>query len=249
MKGFSVTNFRQSLQDGSDSDKMPSYEGNDPCFQEEPWCATCHSRPASGLLCYSLYHAAWYCNSQCQKVHYNSGHKKMCCVRCSQSVPLRNMRRDFHKEPQDWLFWNASWNLSRVEWGASVVETYVQAANVTEIKNVWEKTLFHALELLTLDATGCDSFNPSEPAPRRWYFWLYVTREGSILNPVPLITSNCPRELARGEPSEALSLLFCCARCFVRVPGAKEMLEQRFEQPSNLWFDTVHGPLVVRTRD
>jgi hypothetical protein len=52
------------------SEREPFYEGKDPHLQEKPWCATCNRRPKSGLLCCSRCHAAWYCNSICQKAHY-----------------------------------------------------------------------------------------------------------------------------------------------------------------------------------
>ncbi len=51
----------------------------------------------------------------------------------------------------------------------------------------------------------------------------------AILNPAPLLNSELPQSGARAaQCEEALNVLMYCARCLLRVSGAKEMLERRF---------------------
>jgi hypothetical protein len=45
----------------------------------------------------------------------------------------------------------------------------------------------------------------------------------AFLNPTPLLTKKW-----QNEPNEALLVLLHGAGCFVRVPGAKPLLEERF---------------------
>lgn len=55
----------------------------------------------------------------------------------------------------------------------------------------------------------------------------------AILNPTPLLRKEYPQPRVEGEPSEASYVLTGSLRCFLRVPGAKEMLVQRFgENPT-----------------
>lgn len=54
----------------------------------------------------------------------------------------------------------------------------------------------------------------------------------SILDPLPLLERR-PQSNIQGDPSDVYDTLNYCNRCFVRVPGAQLMLEQRFgERPS-----------------
>ena len=73
MDAAGLATLLQYLQDDdSDPDKVPSYEGKDWRVNEVPWCASCHERPASGLMGCARCHTAWYCNRECQKAHYKS---------------------------------------------------------------------------------------------------------------------------------------------------------------------------------
>ncbi len=68
--------FQTAPPEDYNPDTAPPYEGKDPRVQETPWCASCHSRPASGLKCCARCHTVWYCNKDCQVDHYSS-HKPM----------------------------------------------------------------------------------------------------------------------------------------------------------------------------
>ncbi|GAX27668.1 hypothetical protein FisN_13Hu237 [Fistulifera solaris] len=145
------------------TDKLPSYEGKDPFFQEEPWCVYCHSRPAAGLRCCSGCHTAWYCNQTCQKAHYVSGHKEICLLVAQDvkrvkkyAAPLRKMRvndvledyfetqvGDFGQCPKTQMYLAAR---------HALMDTYETAASEVKIQEVYEKALFHALAVLRLDA-------------------------------------------------------------------------------------------------
>ncbi len=153
-----IEDFVHSLANHIIVEKDSPYEGIDTCLQEEPWCVTCHKRPESGLLCCSRCHTAWYCNSSCQKAHYKSGHREICLSVArdlkrveEEIIPLRNT--PFGDDP-------VPHNIFETEIGMfsegpeahrymvarrELVESYFQAAFDVEIKEVWEKALYHAL--------------------------------------------------------------------------------------------------------
>ncbi|GAX21659.1 hypothetical protein FisN_29Hu097 [Fistulifera solaris] len=164
----SVANFFKSLRDDSDPDGMSSaYDGKDRCFLEQPRCAACYARPVTGLWCCSRCHTIWYCSSHCQKADYQFGHKTICLKVArnrklveQEAVPLRDTRLRPGEEPKN-LFETQvgilgqyyvadTYMLARL----NLVKSYWQAADATENKHVWEKALFHALELLRLDVSG-----------------------------------------------------------------------------------------------
>jgi hypothetical protein len=65
----------------------------------------------------------------------------------------------------------------------------------------------------------------------------------AILNPHPLIRQRRPPLSTPGEPCEALHILLFCMRPQIRVPGAREKLEQRFgKMPSYNTFIRYGGP-------
>ena len=168
MKPVSLDLFLQSLRgDDSDPDKTPSYEGKDPHIQDEPRCTTCRSKPSRHLLCCSRCRTAWYCNSACQKAHYASGHKVICVILDRElklveqlAAPLRNARQPESSEPQN-LFETQVGSFDKaltqpyMTARRNLMESYCwHAAYVTDVKCVWEKALFHALEILRLNACG-----------------------------------------------------------------------------------------------
>lgn len=161
-----INDLVTAIAEGTIVEKEPSYEGIDLCLQEIPWCATCHSRPEAGLLCCSRCHTAWYCNSNCQRAHYKSGHKQICLAVAKDlkkveqlAIPLRNTPFDDDPEPQN-IFETQIGRFSLGEQTRTymfsrheLVESYFHAAFDVEIKEVWEKALFHALVLLREDAS------------------------------------------------------------------------------------------------
>ena len=165
--------------------KEPFYEGNDPRLQEEPCCATCHSRPESGLLCCSRCRAAWYCGPSCQKAHYKSRHKEFCLSLAGdlkrveeEAIPLCNTPFADDPEPQNifethiGIFNEGPQTLAYMTARCELVESYFQAAHDVEIKEVWEKALFHALVLLREDAS--DPYGMRYVTP---FILLYLNRD------------------------------------------------------------------------
>ncbi|GAX17122.1 hypothetical protein FisN_5Hu508 [Fistulifera solaris] len=157
--GALFANF-EPIQTG---DHVPAYEGKDPRFQDEPWCVNCHNRPEMGLRCCSRCHAAWYCNSKCQKAHYGA-HKEICLAVVKTlkhveqlAIPLRrasfaNSENLFETEVGTF----GQWEDTRVYMAArsNLVDAYWIAASVVDIKDVWEMALYHVLELQRLDVDG-----------------------------------------------------------------------------------------------
>ena len=65
----------------------------------------------------------------------------------------------------------------------------------------------------------------------------------SILNPGPLLTNNADPQAYTGRASaEAFGLLLQCARCLVRVPGARETLEEHFGKILPMSFESTDCP-------
>lgn len=326
-------------------------------------------------MCCSRCRTAWYCSKECQKAHYKS-HKENCMHVARNlklveqlAVPLNSLRLDAISPPENvfkrqvGLF--SQWGETRAYISArrGLVEAYWCTANEVEIKDVWDKAAFHALETVRLDALGStdvrfmipflllnlhrddDVFdfirhwtkrnviNPENVNETLLHHalsqegdWIYPrekncrfldifkecpnvngrdmhlaylvallvikcriiatydaacrsidlsfqTKAGqrieevrdevkemltgetlfnmenqrqqierlmdvihrnnhamlpSILNPDPLLGDNSHRSVVQGQPSEALFVLRHCVGCFLRVPGAQEMLEKRF---------------------
>ncbi|GAX27806.1 hypothetical protein FisN_13Hu087 [Fistulifera solaris] len=165
--GLYIKNFLRSLR--ATFAELPSYEGKDTHVQDTPWCAACHSRPVKGLLCCARCRTAWYCNRSCQKAHYKE-HQDIClCLSKDQehveklAIPLRSLRRDdddSDDEPENVFemqvgaFGQQEVTLPYMNSLRSLVTSFVVAAHEADIKQVWETTLAHALELQRLDAIG-----------------------------------------------------------------------------------------------
>ncbi|GAX15113.1 hypothetical protein FisN_12Lu376 [Fistulifera solaris] len=136
----------------------------DPLLQEEPWCATCHSRPETRLLCCSRCHTAWYCSKDCQIADYRE-HKEDCLDVSKhwkfveeEAASLRMTRFAGNDENlfemRVGFFGEIEEMHDYIEARLGLMTTYVEAAFRVEIKSVWEKALHHALALLRLNATG-----------------------------------------------------------------------------------------------
>ncbi len=144
------------------------YEGKDPQLKEQPYCFACHHPTTeSALKGCSRCRVAWYCNSTCQEDHLKN-HREICrriakdLARVeAEAIPLRT-----YTDP--WGNTGAPENLFETSAGDfgmsddiqaylkarnSLANAYWDAAYESEVKHVWEKALFHSLELLRLDAS------------------------------------------------------------------------------------------------
>lgn len=171
--------------------KKPYYDGKDTELQEKPYCLGCRYQnmhyeifERATKRC-SRCNVAWYCSRQCQKNHFKH-HRQLCnqietdiqCVEFAAD-PLRN----FVVPGED----NAvAENLLETRVGdfgsfdtqeylqqhATLAKSYWDAAYDSEVKEVWEKSLFHYLEILRLDAK-----HRGEARFRVPYILLYLNRD------------------------------------------------------------------------
>ncbi len=152
------------VRDGSSPEKIPFYEGKDLHLYEAPICSYCLTTPTTRLLCCSRCHIAWYCDSRCQKAHYKMEHKSLCNDVAKDLKRVEDEARPLHNTPfgedpepqnifetQVGYFGLVPETHSYLNARRYLVETYIHASFSTEIKDVWEKALFHALGLLRLD--------------------------------------------------------------------------------------------------
>ncbi len=147
-------------------DSFTPYEGKDRYFREEPRCFNCNERPPAGLLRCSRCQVAWYCNSKCQQSHYIKEHQNECrhiakCIKKVQQeeLPLRSFSDldfGFNPEPENLfetqvgIFWGLIETRDYMRARYALFEAYWEAAYNCETKQVYEKALFHNLELLRL---------------------------------------------------------------------------------------------------
>ncbi|GAX15112.1 hypothetical protein FisN_12Lu377 [Fistulifera solaris] len=133
------------------------------------------SRPDSRLMCCSRCTTAWYCSKDCQKAHYKDKHKDVCLAVAGyqqsverEAIPIRQTRIYMDDkqyivenlfETRVGLFGQLDATANYMDARIGLIEMYLKAAFRVEIKNVWEKVLFHALEMQKLDANlPCFSF-------------------------------------------------------------------------------------------
>lgn len=64
----------------------------------------------------------------------------------------------------------------------------------------------------------------------------------SIIHPDPLLKQPCPSMIPRGHPTEAYATLMYCRPYFGRVPGAIDMLKERFgTNPTYNWNTKIYN--------
>ena len=139
-------------------DRIPVCEGKDTNLLEEPRCLQCLETSATKLLRCSRCHCAWYCNTTCQTKHYIEKHRKVCqniakfqklaqhhefLLRHHSENPFETGVGYFWELPHTQLYMEASYDLAEAFWAA---------ARDSQVKEVWEKTLYYLLENLRLGA-------------------------------------------------------------------------------------------------
>lgn len=150
--------------------EVPCYEGKDPILKEKPYCYACQyyddRTVVSGLKRCSRCQVAWYCSGDCQKKHFKE-HRELCrriaeqtkCVE-QEAIPLRTLTWDEDDNVGENLFemyvgefGDFDETQEYLDARAMLAASYWEAAYDFEVKEVWEKALFHYLELLRLDVT------------------------------------------------------------------------------------------------
>lgn len=147
-------------------DRFQPYQGKDPSLVEDPHCFKCFEKPFSPLLRCSRCKIAWYCGSKCQKAHYKSIHGEVCKqVACmierveELEIPLRavatldlsfNMQIENLFETQVGCFWGLTETRKYLCARQSLSEVYWILTYGHEVKEIYEKALFHNLELMRL---------------------------------------------------------------------------------------------------
>ncbi len=157
------------ISDG-DGDQIPfCYDGKDTNLREDPYCFACkhfHGHTVlSELKRCSRCMVAWYCSADCQKKHFKL-HRVVCKDIADgieaveqEAISLRAYIDPLEGDtvPQN-LFETRIGDFHDIDDADYYVMTrtqlarsYWEAAYDCEIKEVWEKSLFHCLEVLRLD--------------------------------------------------------------------------------------------------
>ncbi|GAX29228.1 hypothetical protein FisN_28Lh054 [Fistulifera solaris] len=144
---------------------MSLYEGKDINLKEEPYCFACQyyddRSVVSELKRCSRCHAAWYCSAQCQKRHFQE-HRSLCKRIGGETNIVDLMAYPLQHIPMDDtvinLFETHVGELGAIDVAKDYLDALSSLANSCwnsayewEVKEVWEKSLSHYLELLRLD--------------------------------------------------------------------------------------------------
>lgn len=131
------------------------YEGKDKSLLDEPRCFHCFKTPDTKLLRCSRCNVAWYCSTTCQAKHYREKHHVICrgIDKCTKQVQEQEAK--IRSDPgtnfsamQCGLLWSWQETLPYMEASYALADWYWRAAYECEVKQVWEKALYHLLEHL-----------------------------------------------------------------------------------------------------
>ncbi|GAX21870.1 hypothetical protein FisN_30Hu071 [Fistulifera solaris] len=155
------------------------YEGKDPLLQDEPSCYHCSVKPTTKLLRCSRCHVAWYCTPTCQKAHHKK--HRFLCMEIDKYTKLVD-------DEGNRLCAALGANIFETEignfWGLlPATATYMDLTNALanwysslalecNVKEVWEKALYHQLEHLQLGVL--DRMDARLRVP---FFLLYMNRD------------------------------------------------------------------------
>jgi hypothetical protein len=168
----------------------PLYDGKDHNLKPEPYCFACRHYGnrivVASLQRCSRCQVAWYCSSECQKKHFQL-HRKL-CKRIedernrvdTEAIPLRTFVDPWQDnavaenifETRIGEFGELDETEKYLKACAKLAKSYWMAAYDCEVKEVWEKALFHYLELLRLDEMN--GFNTKFRVP---FILLYLNRD------------------------------------------------------------------------
>ena len=172
------------------SDQIPfCYDGKDTNLKEDH-CFACHDKDGktavSGLKRCSRCQVAWYCSTQCQKKHFKH-HRELCSQieedrvsEKTETIPLRSFVDPSDDNAVEKIYLRRVWGgfcdiddtENYLKARARLANSYWNAAYDCDVKEVWEKALFHCLELLRLGNTY-----RSEVRFRVPFFLLYLNRD------------------------------------------------------------------------
>lgn len=133
------------------------YEGKDTNLLDEPRCFHCldETPSATKLLRCSRCNVAWYCNTTCQKEHYHKKHHVVCRGIAKSTKRVQEEEIKIRSEPgnnfsamQCGMLWTWQETMPYMEATYASADWYWRAAYECEIKQVWEKALYHFLEHL-----------------------------------------------------------------------------------------------------
>lgn len=146
-------------------DESTQFPIQDASSLKEPYCFHCLNVPATKLLRCSRCQVAWYCNSQCQKEHYAVKHRPLCLriakakkrvereevkLRSTPIRPFIGTQTVFEADIGN--FWGLEQTIAYMQASCDLLKAHWDAANDSEVKELWEKTLFYSLEHLRLGA-------------------------------------------------------------------------------------------------
>ena len=133
----------------------PMYEGKETELVEELRCFHCFQTPDTPLLRCSRCNVAWYCSVTCQKEHYTTRHRNLCRGIATFQKLVQQEESRIRSAPGDDVFvsnagemWGWTDTIPYMEATFALADCYWRAAFECEIKQVWEKALFHLLEHL-----------------------------------------------------------------------------------------------------
>ncbi len=114
------------------------------------------------LLRCSRCQVAWYCSAACQREHYAEKHRVICM---NITKAKKRVEQEKHKlllsnpenvfETETGNFWGMPEMKAYMKATFALAEAYTAAASACDVKEVWEKALFHFLEHLRLGAPDC----------------------------------------------------------------------------------------------
>ena len=145
----------------------PYYDGKDHNLKDNPYCFACHDPTVSvsALKRCSRCQVAWYCGAECQKKHFKD-HRAQChqiaagrLITEEASIPLRNFIDSGASDVMENYLGrdDAGFNgyegmLAYLEARSNLAAMYWDAAYESEVKEVWERALFHCKETMQFDA-------------------------------------------------------------------------------------------------
>lgn len=121
-------------------------------FPREPYCFHCQKESTALSRC-SGCHVAWYCNSKCQAAHYKQ-HRKLCRTIATTTRRMEEEARMLGRtyfETHAGNFGEFEEARCYVHERCDLAEAFWRMASACDVRQVWEKALFHCLELLRLD--------------------------------------------------------------------------------------------------
>jgi hypothetical protein len=173
------------LEPSQQKSSHDGYNGKDPNLEELPYCFACPEKTvSSGMKRCSRCDTAWYCSSECQKKHFKE-HRDFCKQIAEEvetlereTVVLQNYKvsddgtetENLLKEFTGYLFGIEN-TQTYLQARIKLADLYWIAAYDSEVKDVWEKALFHYLEILRLDVS-----DPSNVRFRVPFILLYLNR-------------------------------------------------------------------------